>query len=170
MGAFAELAPFKPPADTSGSRDLETCESRHLKGNKAPQGIRAEVRRKLERGEFETATKRANSRKYWPTTQTGRRSKVSACWYNRRVKQSLISLCQLRETHSPRTQGRDSSFENRDKEQQKYNFRIGDPNSPGVRATSKLGFESRCCYGESVVWTHPLLIRRFTPGVSRTDD
>jgi hypothetical protein len=59
------------------------------------------------RGEFETGPTRANPGKYWVETQTGRRFETSACWYNRRVKLSSISLIQLRErnphkNHSPR--------------------------------------------------------------------
>ena len=54
------------------------------------------------RGEFETGPTRANPGKYWVETQTGRRFKASACWYNRRVKLSSISLIQLRDTPARR--------------------------------------------------------------------
>ena len=47
-------------------------------------------------GEFETGPVRANPGKYCVETQTGRRFEASACWYNRRVKLSSISLIQLR--------------------------------------------------------------------------
>jgi hypothetical protein len=40
---------------TSGSRELEICESRDLDGQKTPQMIRAEVCRDSALGEFETA-------------------------------------------------------------------------------------------------------------------
>ena len=45
---------------------------------------------------------RANPGKYCVETQTGRRFYASACWYNRRVKLSLISLMQLSGNHSGR--------------------------------------------------------------------
>jgi hypothetical protein len=48
-------------------------------------------------------------RKQGPETRTGRRFEASACWYNRRVKLSSISLIQLRESHSSRT-GEESSL------------------------------------------------------------
>ena len=62
---------------------------------KHPRGfshIRVETSRD---GESETGPERANPRKYYVETQTGRRFEASACWYNRRVKLSSISLIQL---------------------------------------------------------------------------
>ncbi len=47
-------------------------------------------------GDFERREFGEMPGKQGPETRTGRRFEASACWYNRRVKQSLKPLIQLR--------------------------------------------------------------------------
>jgi hypothetical protein len=51
-------------------------------------------------GEIERRGFHEMPRKQGPETQTGRRFEASACWYNTRVKLSLIPLIQLPDRNS----------------------------------------------------------------------
>ena len=72
------------------------------RGKSLPKGFAPRDGPGSKTGEFEKREFREIPRKQGPETRTGRRFEASACWYNPRVKLSLMPLIQLREPDSNR--------------------------------------------------------------------